>query len=171
VSGRRNGGPVFLGPDRPGFGGVRHPAKRVGVADLITATILGAFIGGLTVAFSDRWSGSRIMPRWVISGTVIGIVAGLLAGLAQIPITNNLGEKAPILTRLIAWMLAGSFIGCGLGLRWVQVNRARVAHAFAGGLLGGALGWINFCWARRFGTGSFPSSRICFCRRGEFVSA
>jgi hypothetical protein len=25
---------------------------------------LGAFIGGLTVAFSDKWSGSRIMPRW-----------------------------------------------------------------------------------------------------------
>jgi len=114
------------------------------VADVIPATILGAFIGGLTVAFSDKWSGSRSMPRWVVSGTLIGILAGLLAGLAQIPITNNLGEKAPILTRLIAWMLAGSFIGCGLGLRWVQVNRARVAHAFAGGLIGGALGGLIF---------------------------
>ncbi len=114
------------------------------VADLISAAILGAFIGGLTVAFSDRWSGSRIMPRWVVSGTLIGIVAGLLAGLVQIPITNNLSEQAPILTRLIAWMLAGSFIGFGLGLRWVQVNRARVAHAFAGGLIGGAFGGLIF---------------------------
>jgi hypothetical protein len=41
-------------------------------------------------------------------------------------------------------MLAGSFIGLGLGLRWVNVNRARVAHAFAGGLIGGALGGLIF---------------------------
>jgi MFS family permease len=113
-------------------------------SDLVSAAILGALIGGLTVAFSDRWSGNRIMPRWIVSGTFIGLVAGLLAGLVQIPITNNLSERAPILTRLIAWMLAGSFIGLGLGLRWVAVNRARVAHAFAGGLVGGAIGGFIF---------------------------
>jgi MFS family permease len=114
------------------------------LSDLVTATILGSFIGGLTVAFSDRWSGNRVLPRWVISGILIGMVAGLSAGLIQIPITNNLGEQLPILTRLIAWMLAGSFIGLGLGLRWVGVNRARVAHAFAGGLFGGAIGGTIF---------------------------
>jgi hypothetical protein len=114
------------------------------VSDLVSATILGAFIGGLTVAFSDHWSGNRILPRWVISGALIGMAAGAGAGLAQIPITNNLGEQAPVLTRLIAWMLAGSLIGFGLGLRWLGVNRARVAHAFAGGLIGGALGGLIF---------------------------
>jgi hypothetical protein len=113
-------------------------------SDLIAATVLGGFIGGLTVAFSDHWSGSRVIPRWIVSGTLIGISAGLIAGLVQIPITTNLAESTPILTRLIAWMLAGSFIGFGLGLRWVQVNRARVAHAFAGGLIGGALGGLIF---------------------------
>jgi len=114
------------------------------VSDLLSAAILGALIGGLTVAFSDRWSGSRIMPRWIVSGAFIGLFAGLIAGLVQIPITNNLSERAPVLTRLIAWMLAGSFIGLGLGLRWVAVNRARVAHAFAGGLVGGAMGGFIF---------------------------
>jgi len=113
-------------------------------SDLVSATILGAFIGGLTVAFSDHWSGNRILPRWVVSGTLIGMAAGATAGLVQIPITNNLGEQAPVLTRLIAWMLAGSLIGLGLGLRWLGVNRARVAHAFAGGLIGGALGGLIF---------------------------
>lgn len=113
-------------------------------SDLIAATILGGFIGGLTVAFSDRWSGSRVMPRWVVSGTLIGMLAGVIAGLIQIPITDNLSQSAPVLTRLIAWMLVGSFIGCGLGLRWAQVNPARVAHAFAGGLIGGALGGLIF---------------------------
>jgi hypothetical protein len=114
------------------------------VSDLVSATILGAFIGGLTVGFSDHWSGNRVLPRWVISGLLIGMVAGASAGALQIPITNNLGQQAPVLTRLIAWMLAGSFIGCGLGLRWAGVNPARVAHAFAGGLIGGALGGLIF---------------------------
>lgn len=120
---------------------VNQPAS---VSDLVSVTILGAFIGGLTVGFSDHWSGNRVLPRWVVSGLLIGMVAGLAAGLVQIPITTNLSEQSPVLTRLIAWMLAGSFIGCGLGLRWVGVNRARVAHAFAGGLIGGALGGLIF---------------------------
>jgi MFS family permease len=114
------------------------------VSDLVSATVLGAFIGGLTVGFSDHWSGNRVLPRWVISGVLIGMAAGAIAGLVQIPITNNLGEQLPVLTRLMAWMLAGSFIGFGLGLRWVGVNRARVAHAFAGGLIGGAFGGLIF---------------------------
>jgi len=118
--------------------------QAVWVSDVVSAAILGAFIGGLTVAFSDHWSGNRVLPRWVVSGVLIGMAAGVAAGLVQIPITNNLSEQAPVLTRLIAWMLAGSFIGFGLGLRWVGVNRARVAHAIAGGLTGGALGGLIF---------------------------
>ncbi len=114
------------------------------VSDLLSATILGGFIGGLTVGFTDKWSGNRVMPRWVVSGTLIGIAAGLVAGLIQIPITNNLGEQAPLITRVLAWMLAGSLIGLGVGLRWVAVNRMRAAHAFAGGLLGGAIGGLLF---------------------------
>jgi hypothetical protein len=121
------------------------PTQRdIWVSDLVAAFILGGFIGGLTVAFSDRWSGNRVMPRWIISGTLIGMMAGLIGGLIQIPITNNLASQAPVLTRLIAWMLAGSFIGLGLGLRWVHVNRLRVVHAYAGGLIGGALGGSIF---------------------------
>jgi len=117
---------------------------EIWVSDLIAAAILGGFIGGLTVGFSDRWSGNRVMPRWIISGTFIGIFAGIIAGLLQIPITNNLGAQAPVLNRMIAWMLAGSLIGLGLGLRWVHVNRLRIVHAYAGGLLGGALGGLIF---------------------------
>ena len=112
--------------------------------DLVAAGILGAMIGGLTVGFSDHWAGNRVMPRWILSGTLIGLVAGLSAGLLEIPITNNLADSSPVLTRVIAWMLAGSMIGLGLGLRWVRVNRARVAHAVVGGLLGGTLGGLIF---------------------------
>ncbi len=118
--------------------------RDIWVSDLVAAVVLGGFIGGLTVGFSDHWAGQRVMPRWIVSGTFIGIFAGLIAGLIQIPITNHLGVQTPVINRLIAWMLAGSFIGLGLGLRWLHVNRARVVHACAGGLIGGALGGLMF---------------------------
>jgi hypothetical protein len=114
------------------------------ISDVLASTLLGAFIGGFTVGFSDRWSGNRVLPRWIVSGTLVGMAAGLAAGLLQIPLSNRLSSGAPTLSRLLSWMIAGSFIGLGLGLRWFEVNRARVVHAAAGGLLGGLLGGIVF---------------------------
>lgn len=113
-------------------------------SDLISAIVLGGFIGGLTVGFSDRWSGNRVLARWIVSGALIGMSAGLIAGLIQIPITRRLAENYPILARLITWTIAGSLIGFGLGLRWISVNRLRAAHALVGGLIGGASGGAIF---------------------------
>lgn len=114
------------------------------ISDLIAACLLGAFIGGMTVAFSDHWSGNRVLIRWIISGTLICAAAGAFAGLIQIPIAKEVGTKLPTVTRLFVWMLAGSCIGSGLGLRWVHVNRLRLLHAWTGGLVGGALGGTIF---------------------------
>jgi hypothetical protein len=113
-------------------------------SDLIAAVLLGGLLGGMTVGFSDHWAGNRVTTRWVISGTLIGIVAGLLAGTMQVPISSSLGDENPLLSRVISWTLAGAFIGLGLGLRWVHVNRARAAHAFLGGFVGGAVGGLLF---------------------------
>ncbi len=114
------------------------------LSDFVASAVLGALIGGLTIAFGDKWSGTRIQPRWVLSGSLIGLLAGAVAGLAQIPIKTNLGPSFPTGARVIAWVLAGSCIGIGLGLRWVSVNPLRVVHAFLGGLIGGALGGMIF---------------------------
>ena len=116
------------------------------LSDFQSATLLGAFIGGMTVGFSDHWSGNRVRPRFVISGCAIGACAGLLASALQIPLSTNLRANAPGLTRVTAWMLAGALIGFGLGLRWIGVNRMRPIHAFVGGLIGGAIGGMLF-WA------------------------
>jgi hypothetical protein len=114
------------------------------LSDSISAIALGGFIGGLTVGFSDWWSGHRVMVRWIVSGTLIGMCAGLIAGLIQIPFTRRLAENYPVFARLLTWMIAGSFIGLGLGLRWIDVNRLRAAHALAGGMLGATVGGTIF---------------------------
>ena len=121
------------------------PSQRdAWLSDVIATTILGALIGGLTVAFSDRYSGNRVMPRWIISGTLIGLTAGAVAGVVDIPITNRIAPSSPLAARLICWMIAGSLIGLGLGLRWIHVNRMRAAHAYVGGLFGGLVGGAIF---------------------------
>jgi MFS family permease len=114
------------------------------LSDVISALVLGGFIGAFAVAFSDRWSGNRVRPRWIVSGALIGTCAGLLAGLIQIPLTRRLADNYALLSRLITWMIAGSLIGLGLGMRWVSVNRLRAAHALVGGLIGGAAGGAIF---------------------------
>lgn len=119
-------------------------SNRPALADLTAAALLGLIIGLLTVAFSDRWSGNRVVGRYVLAGGAIGLVAGLLGGLAMIPITEKLGPQMPFLARLLSWMLVGSLIGLGLGLRWVMANKMRVVHACLGGLVGGAVGGSLF---------------------------
>ncbi|MFZ5926501.1 MAG: FHA domain-containing protein [Acidobacteriota bacterium] len=119
-------------------------SSRPALADLTAAAILGLMIGLLTVAFSDKWSGNRVVARYVVAGGGIGLVAGVLGGLAMIPITQNLGEALPFLARLLSWTLVGSLIGLGLGLRWVMANKMRVVHACLGGLVGGAIGGSLF---------------------------
>jgi hypothetical protein len=114
------------------------------LSDVISALVLGGFIGGFTVGFSDRWSGNRVLARWIVSGAAIGMSAGLLAGLIQIPLTGRLGLNYPLFSRVITWMIAGSLIGLGLGMRWVSVNRVRAAHALMCGLLGGGAGGAVF---------------------------
>ncbi len=118
--------------------------QSVWVSDLLAVLLLGALIGGLGVAFSDHYAGQRIRAKWVFFGLLSGMIGGGLAELIQVPITARLGEQAPILTRAIAWLLAGSLIGLGLGLRWIGANRTRAAHGYVGGLAGGAIGGLVF---------------------------
>src|SRR5262245_17085482 len=113
------------------------------IPDIIAATLLGGLIGGMTVAFADRWSGNRVLTRWVISGSLIGMFAGALAGLFEIPLTQGLGE-VPTAARITSWMVTGALIGLGLGIRWITVNRSRAAHALLGGMVGGLLGGSVF---------------------------
>jgi hypothetical protein len=116
---------------------------------LIYAVFMGAFIGGLTVGFADRWTADRVMARWVLVGVLLGVLAGLLTGLVYIPIQTSImqdggGGLKNLFGRLLAWLFAGAFIGFVVGLRWFGVNRLRAVHAMIGGMVGGGAGALVF---------------------------
>jgi len=126
-----------------GIPGMFHAAQEsYWLLDLVHVVILGGLIGGFTVGFADRWSGDRVVPRWVIAGTFIGLVAGGIGGLIQAAISTALGWG--LVSRILSWLVTGAFIGFGTGLRWVTVNTNRVFHGLIGGLLGGALAGIVY---------------------------
>src|SRR6516164_9527319 len=51
-----------------------------------TMGILGAALGALAVAFSDRWTEDQVLPSWVLAGMGIGLLMGVLGGLLATPI-------------------------------------------------------------------------------------
>jgi len=118
--------------------------ERIWLGVAISATLMGAFIGGMTVAFADHWTSERVVPTWVIAGIVLGAVAGLLTGLVYIPLQNQLvrpaeTQAASFVGSVLPWLIAGGLIGLVTGLRWAGANPLRAVHALLGGLLGGTL--------------------------------
>ena len=117
--------------------------------DPFVLVILGALIGALTVGFADYWLQNEVIARWVLSGSLIGLVAGLAGGFFLVHINASLQPVSPQLAVIVSWMVGFAFIGFGTGLRWVGANKNRALHALLGGLAGGCLGGIVF--ASRFG--------------------
>jgi hypothetical protein len=118
------------------------------VLNAVNTTAMGALIGGMTVAFADRWSSDRVLPRWVAAGIGLGLIAGLLSGIIAIPIQTglsglNVGWSRGV-GRIAVWTIAGGLIGLVTGLRWVSVNPLRALHATMGGLMGGLGGGLIY---------------------------
>jgi hypothetical protein len=117
--------------------------------NILVTSIMGAFIGGMTVGFSDRWSSERVVVRWVAAGVALGAIAGFVSGLLYLLILTNviqggLSLGAPFAGRLLTWFIAGGLIGLVIGFRWFGINRLRCVHAMLGGLIGGGLGGTLF---------------------------
>jgi len=117
--------------------------------NIIGATLMGALIGGLTVGFADHWSSDRVVVKWVVAGTVLGALAGIVGGLLFVPILSGLSSAGTAgagqtIARPLAWLIAGGLIGFITGLRWFGVNKLRGVHALFGGLVGGTLGGVVF---------------------------
>ena len=113
----------------------------------VSATLMGAFIGGMTVGFADHWTSERIVPTWVMMGVLLGAIAGIVTGALYIPIERQViragtSETAVRVGRILPWMFAGGLIGVVTGLRWATANPLRAVHALLGGLLGGTMGGL-----------------------------
>jgi hypothetical protein len=113
----------------------------------LSATLMGAFISGMTVGFADHWTSERVVPTWVVVGVLLGAFAGVLSGLIYRMLESRLmatadGGAAQVLSRSVIWLTAGGLIGLVTGLRWAGANPLRAIHALIGGLVGGLLGGL-----------------------------
>lgn len=134
---------------------------------VMAAALLGAFIGGFTVAFDEKWSGNRIQSRWVLMGGAIGFVAGMVSGALHLPLRSALPGALPLGT-VLGWMLTGALVGAGLGARWLNVNRARIPHGMLGGMCGGFLGGLIFATLSQWLPGI--SQAVAFVLTGAGIS-
>jgi hypothetical protein len=113
-------------------------------SDFIAALAMGGFVGGLMAGFADRSSGDRVRWGAVGVGILIGTVAAAVAVLIQTSVAASLANTFPDLARVISWIILGSLVGLGLGLRWIKENRLKAPYGLAGGMLGGAASGLLF---------------------------
>ena len=112
--------------------------------DLLNLLPFGMLVAVLLFVHFDRVLLGKLRGASIGYGLLFGGVAGLLASLLAFGLRRGIAETSPVLYRLAVWTLCFSLIGLGIGLRWVQSNRARVFHAYAGSLAGGLLGGLIF---------------------------
>jgi len=105
---------------------------------VIDFSTLGTFIGALSIGFNDKWLSDRVVGRWIVTGALVGTLAGAVGGLLSLLIGTTLIERA------LSWMMTGALIGFAISLRWLSVNRNRVLHGLIGGLFGGLLGGLIY---------------------------
>ena len=104
---------------------------------------LGAVEGLLTGAYSK-------MARDAALGLAIGVVGGACSGfVSQIAFSalltggsQSAGLGQAMVARVIAWAIAGVFIGLVQGVRYLHASR--IVNGLVGGLIGGAVGGLLF---------------------------
>lgn len=142
------------------------PQELFWLIDLIQLTLLGALIGGLTVGFSDHWAGEKVLWRWLAAGTSMGLVFGAVAAMLAALLSHYWVTTSGWGERVAGWILAGSLIGLGIGLRWSNVNRWRALHALFGGGAGGLLGGVLFASMGNRSADLFQAAGLMFTGMG-----
>ncbi len=112
--------------------------------DSLNLFFFGVFVAMLLFLYFDKVLHGKLRGSSLLYGLLLGGAAGIGASILAEGLRAGLAPNSPNLYRIATWTLCFSVLGLGIGLRWVRTNRARVLHAYAGGLVGGLLGGLSF---------------------------
>ncbi|GGG67784.1 FHA domain-containing protein [Edaphobacter dinghuensis] len=114
------------------------------IPDATVVFLLGFLLALFVFRYMDYAAGKPMRWATVGWGALCGLGSAVVVTLILSLLQTHIQVESPTLFRLVAWALAGSLIGMGVGLRWVKNNRVRVLHTYAGGLAGGLVGGLLF---------------------------
>jgi hypothetical protein len=118
------------------------------VRTLIKSLIVGAFIGA-AICSRER-SITTTWQRGVrdgVIGALAGAVAGAVSGIVGLKLFALLGQN--LFGRLVGYVLLGTLIGVGEGLKW-RGNTSRLLKGCLGGAVGGLIGAIFYDVTARY---------------------
>ena len=119
-------------------------ARQGWAADGIFLTALCIALAPMLLGYFDRLQTGRVHARWIWAGLGIGVLTATLAVLLDNALRRGVVASAAPLYRVGVWAVGASLLGAGVGARWLQSNRARMLHTYAGALLGGLAGGLLF---------------------------
>lgn len=112
--------------------------------DALTLVLFGLVIGVAVYLQLDRAVMGKVRGSSVGYGLLFGGLGAVVAAAAAFGFMRSLAPVSPLLYRLAVWTICISLVALGIGMRWINGNRARVLHTYAGGLGGGLLGGSFF---------------------------
>jgi hypothetical protein len=112
--------------------------------DTVSLMAFGPVVGVLLYLHFDRVLLGRIRGSSIGFGLLLGVLSAAAASALAFGLRNGISATSPTLYRVTVWAFCFSLIGLGLGLRWMQTNRGRILHTYAGSLAGGLLGGLAF---------------------------
>lgn len=112
--------------------------------DTVTLMLFGTVCAVAIFLSFDKQLRGGVRASSVGYGLLCGGVSAAVASLLAYALQAGVAPTSPTLARIAVWALCCSLIGLGIGLRWVQSNRARILHTYAGGLVGGILAGVVF---------------------------
>ncbi len=112
--------------------------------DTLMLVAFGLVVGMAVYLQLDRALLGRVRGSSVGYGMLFGGLGSLVAVAAAFGFERTLAPVSPLLYRLAVWTICFSLIALAVGMRWINSNRARVLHTYAGGLVGGLLGGLLF---------------------------
>lgn len=134
--------------------------------DALTLMVFGPLVGILLYVHFDRALLGKVRSASVGFGLLFGALSAAAASGLAYGLRIGMTATSPAVYRATVWAFCFSLIGLGLGLRWVQSNRGRVLHTYAGSLIGGLFGGLVFILFTPHVSSGIPMCALMFAGAG-----